>query len=259
MIKELTENGYYYPLDILTKDESNTLYNTILDLHKTNNIKKYQSFLYYKWFYDLCFHEKLVELFKTIVGENPVLWNTAIFIKDPYDQKEMFDHQDSIYDGVITDEKYTIYLALSTNNIETGSLYFYKKSHLNGDLKHIEENDPNNMHGAKLKISSNMNEYEKNYVHLNPGQASVHHMQLVHGSHKNLSDSYRISIGFRITNSSATFTNTKNYSIIYNEKLNLNLINYKFESDENKRQSIMDDYSTNFYKDYVRNKDSNLT
>lgn len=259
-LKFLNDEGFYYPVDVINTTEATKIEEKILNLYSSGNLRKYQSHLYYEFMYNLTQNERLISLFKKIVGPNPIVWNTSIFVKDPDDRKEMFDHQDSVYDGVISDHKYTVYLAINKNNQETGSLYFYNKSHLNGCLPHITYNNPTNMHGSHLEINHNTSVYKKSFVDLAAGQASVHHMQTIHGSHKNFSNDYRISIAFRLTNNSATFLGTPHHGIIYNESNNnLNLKKFVFSNNHDKRIKMADEDLSIFYKNYNSRKTNSLT
>jgi ectoine hydroxylase-related dioxygenase (phytanoyl-CoA dioxygenase family) len=253
----LRTEGYLYPVNILSIDTANEIKEQILTLYEKKSLFKYQSHLFYKWLYDLCYNKNLISVFKQVVGENPVLWNTAIFIKGPNDDAEMSPHQDTVYDGVISDSKYTVYLAITDNNQSSGSLYFYEKSHMLGDLEHIEYNI-NNMHGSKLAVNFDVSHLNKKFVSLLPGQASIHNMRTIHGSFKNYNNDYRISIGFRITNNLAEFVGDTHHGIIY-EKSPKNLKNYKFIKNDEERFIFGKKDLNTFYSNFLMLKNITLS
>lgn len=248
----LQNNGYYFPISILDQHEINKIKKKILKLHKKSELVKYQPHLFYSWMYNLCYNTRLISLFKQIVGDNPIVWNTAIFIKTPNQDIDMAPHQDTAYDGVISDLKYTVYLAITENNQSSGSLYFYKKSHTLGKLNHVHC-DINNMHGSKLKVNFELSNFEKKFVTLSSGQASVHHMNTVHGSYKNFKNDYRISIGFRLTNNLARFTGKSIHGIVYNKGTE-NLKNYEFIENKIERLKLANEDLEIFYKNFVNLK-----
>jgi ectoine hydroxylase-related dioxygenase (phytanoyl-CoA dioxygenase family) len=73
---------------------------------------------------------------------------------------------------------------------------FIAGTHLS-QVQHEDTFDPNNLLTRGQEIAVDVDEAKAVYVELEPGQASLHHVLLFHGSEPNQSDDRRIGLAIR--------------------------------------------------------------
>jgi ectoine hydroxylase-related dioxygenase (phytanoyl-CoA dioxygenase family) len=112
-------------------------------------------------------------------------------------------HQDSHYWPIVPMSTCSVWIAADKATKKNGCLAVIPGSHKNKIYKH-EINDKNTTlnSGINQKILEDKN---KDYITLKPGQMSLHDANLVHGSEKNNSKNRRAGIVFRYMSSDSTF------------------------------------------------------
>jgi ectoine hydroxylase-related dioxygenase (phytanoyl-CoA dioxygenase family) len=90
----------------------------------------------------------------------------------------------------------TVWIAMSPANKISGCMKFVAGTHRQ-QVKHEDTFDGNNLLTRGQEIAVEVNEAEAVLVELKPGQASLHHVLLFHGSEPNRSDDRRIGLAIR--------------------------------------------------------------
>jgi len=91
----------------------------------------------------------------------------------------------------------TLWLALTPSTPESGCVRFWPRSHLRGQLDHEEGSSPDSLLLKGQEVAVEVPESEGVDACLQPGEASLHHIKLVHGSGPNISDQRRVGIAIR--------------------------------------------------------------
>src|SRR5207244_3017600 len=86
--------------------------------------------------------------------------------------------------------------AMSPANRVSGCMKFVAGTHKE-QVKHEDTFDQNNLLTRGQEIAVKVDEDKAVYVELKPGQASLHHVLLFHGSEPNRSDDRRIGLAVR--------------------------------------------------------------
>ena len=129
-------------------------------------------------------------------GPNILCWNTSFFIKEPHDPGFVSWHQDATYWGLSSSDVATAWIAMSPANKVSGCMKFVAGTHKQ-QVKHEDTFDQNNLLTRGQEIAVEVDEDKAVYVELKPGQASLHHVLLFHGSEPNRSDDRRIGLAVR--------------------------------------------------------------
>ena len=124
------------------------------------------------------------------VGPNLLVHTTSVFQKEPGAGRFVSWHQDSYYYGFAEPEMVTVWLAFTPSTHEMGCLQVLPGSHA-GELPHGEYTSANNLLNTGLTVKIPVDESAVHSLELEAGQASIHHLNMVHGSGPNRSQKVR--------------------------------------------------------------------
>ena len=147
---------------------------------------------------------------KSILGPDILVWNASFFIKEPGTEDFISWHQDLAYWGLTDSHEVTAWVALSPSTVESGCVKFVAGTHKSSIVEHKDTFDEKNLLSRGQEIAVDVNEADAVSVILQPGEMSLHHGQVFHGSHKNQSNYRRIGLAIRyITPEMKQTTNDK--------------------------------------------------
>jgi hypothetical protein len=209
MTKFLTEDavaryrrdGYHFPIDILSEAETRAL-RAKLEAHEReaggpiNGDRRHKPHLYLTFLNDLIHHPRILDAVEDVLGPNLLCWSTSFFIKEADNAGFVSWHQDATYWGLSSPDVMTVWVAFTPANLRNGCMMFMPGSH-NQQLEHVDTFDKNNLLSRGQEIAVKVDEDKGVAVVLNPGQASLHHVLLAHGSAPNKSDDRRIGFAIR--------------------------------------------------------------
>jgi len=132
-----------------------------------------------------------------ILGDNVLLWNATFFIKEPQSSSFISWHQDLKYWGMDDSHEVTAWLALSDVTTATGCMKFVPGSHTLDMVDHVDTFEEDNLLSRGQEIAVDVNEDDATHVQLKPGEMSLHHGKLFHGSSPNTTDDRRIGLALR--------------------------------------------------------------
>lgn len=153
--------------------------------------------LLYPWLNDIVRHPSILDPVEDILGPDILCWQCRFFIKDPNDGGFVSWHQDVTYWGVdITENILTAWLAFTPATAANGVMKVIPGSHHNKLLPHREGA------GSKLtvrgqEVAVQVDESKAVYMELAPGEMSLHHVLLFHGSDVNTSNERRVGLAIR--------------------------------------------------------------
>ena len=132
-----------------------------------------------------------------ILGPDVILWNATLFVKEPRSKSYISWHQDLTYWGLDNAEEVTAWVALSDVTTANGCMKFVAGSHTESIAEHVDTFADDNLLSRGQEIAVEVDEDEAVHVELNPGEMSLHHGQLIHGSSPNGTDGRRIGLALR--------------------------------------------------------------
>ena len=106
-------------------------------------------------------------------------------------------HQDAAYWGLEPEEVVTAWVALSPSNAESGCMKVLPGSHFDSHIPHRDTFAANNLLTRGQEIAVDVDEARAVSMPLEPGEMSLHHIRLVHGSAPNHSADRRIGLAIR--------------------------------------------------------------
>lgn len=158
---------------------------------------RHKSHLLFGWLGDLIREEKIVDAIEDLYGENLLCWTSNFFIKEANDPAYVSWHQDSTYWGLSEPDVVTAWVALSESNKSNGAMEVIPGTHLLDQIPHKDTFAENNALTRGQEIAVEVDQSKAVVVELQPGEMSLHHVRIIHGSPPNSSSNRRIGFAIR--------------------------------------------------------------
>ncbi len=165
-------------------------------------LKRFDSVhLFFRWAYRLATHPGVVDAVESILGDDILIDGTLVFCKFPHDPAYVSWHQDSVYSNWHLSPTISAWIALSPSTPQSGCMRVILSSHKRGVLDHEEVRDQNNLLRRGERIGVEVDESEAVDLALRPGEMSLHHCNIIHGSNPNRTNEKRIGFIVRFVTS----------------------------------------------------------
>ena len=158
---------------------------------------RHKSHLLFPWLNDLVRNERIVDAIEDLHGENLLCWSTNFFIKEAANPAFVSWHQDSTYWGLNKPDVVTAWVALTPSNAGNGAMGFIPGTHTADQMPHRDTFAKNNLLTRGQEIAVDVDADRAVTIELEPGEMSLHHVRLVHGSPANPSADRRIGLAIR--------------------------------------------------------------
>ena len=198
-IARYDEDGVVFPVDVLTSGEAARYRARLERLEARHGAMKYamKPYLTVTLADEIAHNETLLDAVEDLIGPDLLLWDGAFIIKEPRTAKFVSWHQDLTYWGIgPADGIVSVWLALSPVTVANGCMRVVPGSHRDGIAPHEDRFEANNVLSRGQALTGGFDAGRAVDVVLAPGQMSLHHGQVVHGSNPNGSDERRI--GFNL-------------------------------------------------------------
>ena len=139
----------------------------------------------------------ILEPVKALLGPDLLVWGTTFFVKEARTRDYVSWHQDLTYWDLDDAAEVTAWVALSPATVPSGCMRFIPGSHARGIVPHRDTFAEDNMLTRGQELGDGVDESRAVDVVLAPGQMSLHHGHIFHGSHANRSDDRRIGLAIR--------------------------------------------------------------
>jgi non-haem Fe2+, alpha-ketoglutarate-dependent halogenase len=140
---------------------------------------------------------RLLDAIEDLYGGNLLCWSTNFFIKEARNPAFVSWHQDATYWGLSSPDVVTAWIALTPSTMHNGAMGVIPGSHLEKQLPHRDTFDKDNLLTRGQEVAVEVDVSKAVYFTLEPGEASLHHVLLVHGSPPNPSGDRRIGFAIR--------------------------------------------------------------
>lgn len=158
---------------------------------------RHKSHLLFTWLADLVRNSRILDAIEDLYGPNLLCWNTNFFIKEARNPAFVSWHQDSTYWGLDKPDVVTAWVALTPSNKASGAMQFIPGSHTRDQIPHRDTFAKDNLLTRGQEIAVEVDESQAVAIELEPGEISLHHVRLVHGSPPNPSSDRRIGFAVR--------------------------------------------------------------
>jgi non-heme Fe2+,alpha-ketoglutarate-dependent halogenase len=158
---------------------------------------RHKAHLLFPFLAELIHHPKILDAIEDVLGPDLLCWNTNFFIKEADTPSFVSWHQDSTYWGLSAPDVCTAWVALTPSNLDNGAMAVIPKTHTIDQIPHRDTFDRHNLLTRGQEVAVEVDETEAVPLVLQPGEMSLHHVRLVHGSPPNPSPDRRIGFAIR--------------------------------------------------------------
>lgn len=201
-VEAYRREGFYAPVRVMSADQAR-VYRQSLETHEAQLGQPLQGNLRHKvhllftWADALVHHPAVLDAIEDAIGPDILCWTTNFFIKEAHSPGFVSWHQDSTYWGLDPDEVITAWIALSDVTEESGYMQVIPGSHKVDQLPHVDTFHKDNLLSRGQEIAVEVDKSKAVGLSLQPGEMSLHHIKLVHGSDANRSNDRRIGLAIR--------------------------------------------------------------
>jgi hypothetical protein len=158
---------------------------------------RHKTHLLFPWLADLVRHEGILDAVEDIHGPNLLCWSTNFFIKEAASPTFVSWHQDSTYWGLSSPDVVTAWVAFTPAMTANGAMQFIPGTHHRDQIPHRDTFAKDNLLTRGQEVMVEVDGATAVTIALEPGQMSLHHVRLVHGSPPNPSADRRIGLAIR--------------------------------------------------------------
>ena len=197
-VHDYHQQGFLSPIDVMSESEAlgykeqlekaERDYSENINAENRNNAHLVFSFLD-----ELAFHPVILGAVEDLIGPDFSLWGSVLFIKEPGTKHYVSWHQDATYMGFDSNQFVTPWIALSESNRQSGCMSMIPGSHKNDIRPHDDTFAEDNIL-TRGQVVKDVNDSTAVDLILRPGQMSLHHGAVVHGSQPNLGTERRIGV-----------------------------------------------------------------
>ena len=200
-VAQYERDGFYFPIQVISAAEARAIRSDVeaaeRHLAARGEGLRHRPHLLVTALDRLIRNETVLDAVEDLLGPNLLCWTSLFFTKDAHDPAFVSMHQDSTYWGLSSVEVATVWIALSPSTVESGAMQFAPGTHKLDQIAHRDTFQEHNMLTRGQIVEHEVDEDEAVDVVLQPGEASLHHVRLIHGSGPNNSDDRRIGFAIR--------------------------------------------------------------
>jgi len=201
-VEAFKRNGYHFPVRAISTTQADAYREEIENFEFDHGLIMTTPFrnkphMVFKWANQLIRNPKILDTVEDILGPNLLVWGTSFFIKEPNDPAYVSWHQDSTYWGLSHPDIVTAWVALSPSDIPNGAMRVVPGTHLKDQLPHRDTFAQNNLLTRGQEVAVAVQGETAVDLTLEPGEMSLHHVRIVHGSEPNRAHYRRLGFAIR--------------------------------------------------------------
>ncbi|MBQ0751396.1 MAG: phytanoyl-CoA dioxygenase family protein [Roseovarius sp.] len=195
------QDGVLCPLDVMSEEEAATVRGHIeaqeAQSHgRLSGLTRVKPHLLLPFLWDIVHDPRIVGPVASLLGPDIYCIGSSIIDKPAGSDGYVAWHQDATFWGLSDAVGATAWLALSAANSESGCMEVIPGTHTR-QLAHLDTQDARNMLGAREAVRQDIDRSQARALVLRPGQMSLHHPLVLHGSGRNLSADRRLGFVIR--------------------------------------------------------------
>lgn len=203
MKQHYDRDGFYFPLRIMDaataadyRRQLEAVEDDIRDdIDKRRALRRHSS-LVLPFVDEIARLPSVLDAVEAILGPDILLLDSPFFIKEGRTPHFVTWHQDLHYWGLDKEDEVTAWIALSPATTESGCMRFVAGSHRQV-VAHNDTYDEKNLLTRGQELAVEVDESDAVDAALQPGEMSLHHGRVFHGSNPNRSGDRRIGLALR--------------------------------------------------------------
>jgi phytanoyl-CoA dioxygenase PhyH len=200
-IEQYRRDGYHFPIRVMSAAEAHA-HRERLEAAETllggplRGVYRVKPHLLFTWLADLVRHPAILDAVESVLGPDLLCWNTSFFTKEAASPGYVSWHQDATYWGLSEPDVVTAWVAFTASSAANGNMRVVPGSH-RAPIPHADTFHPDNLLSRGQEITVAVDEADAVDLLLEPGEMSLHHVLIVHGSGPNRSADRRIGLAIR--------------------------------------------------------------
>jgi len=200
-IQKYHRDGVHFPVDCFSREEASAMLARFEAMEGAQGGRlparlNQKPHLLFPWLDRLIRDTRILDPVEDLLGPNLLCWSSQFFAKNPRDPSFVSWHQDATYWGLSSPDVVTAWVALTPSVPENGCMRVVPGTHRK-QVVHRDTFAEKNLLLRGQEVAVEVDEKQAVDVTLQPGQMSLHHVLIVHGSEPNLADFRRVGYAIR--------------------------------------------------------------
>jgi hypothetical protein len=201
-VEQFREEGCVFPIRVMPEEAALTLRARLEEFEQRTGgpLKgnlRHKSHLLFAWLGALVRRGEILDAVEDLYGPDLLCWSTNFFIKEARNPAFVSWHQDSTYWGLSRPDVVTAWVAFTEATEANGAMEYLPGSHKLDQVPHRDTFARDNLLTRGQEIMVEVDPAQRRVITLRPGEMSLHHVRLVHGSPPNPSGDRRIGFAIR--------------------------------------------------------------
>ena len=200
-IEKYHDEGFVAPIRVMSEEEALKIKERVEEAEKAfpeefNPENRNNLHLTFMVLDELAHNSIILDAVEDLIGPDFSLWSSVMFIKNPSTEQFVSWHQDATYMGMTSSDFLTPWIALTPSTEEMGCMSMIPRSHKQNILPHQDTFSENNIL-TRGQVVKDVDEEKAVNLILKPGEMSIHHGAVIHGSKPNKSKQRRIGFALQ--------------------------------------------------------------
>ena len=200
-IEQYHDEGFIAPIRVMSEDEALKVKERVENAEKSfpeefNPENRNNLHLTFMVLDELAHNSIILDAVEDLIGTDFSLWSSVMFIKNPSTEHFVSLHQDATYMGMTSSDFLTPWIALTPSTEEMGCMAMIPGSHKQNIVPHQDTFAENNIL-TRGQFVKDVDEKKAVNLILKPGEMSIHHGAVIHGSKPNKSKQRRIGFALQ--------------------------------------------------------------
>ena len=200
-IDRYRRDGYHFPVRVMSAADAERCREQLEAVERElggplRGIYRLKPHLLLTWLADLVRLPAILDAVEDVLGPDLLCWNSSFFTKEASSPGYVSWHQDATYWGLSEPDVVTAWVAFTESTPRNGNMQVIPGSHRR-QAPHVDTFHPDNLLSRGQEIAVEVDERAAVDIVLAPGEMSLHHVLIVHGSRPNTSGDRRIGFAIR--------------------------------------------------------------
>ena len=194
--------GFLSPIRVISEERAGGLAGKIAGIYEqygpeARNLLGSNAHIIFPELFDLVCDPAILDHVEKILGPDILCWSSSFFSKPPNDRAFVSWHQDLTYWGLEPEVIVTAWIAITPSTRESGCMRVIPGSHIRGQQGHSDTYATENLLSRGQVLDVKVDEDCAVDILLQPGEMSLHHVLMVHGSEINQTQAPRHGYAIR--------------------------------------------------------------
>lgn len=182
--------GFLSPIRVMSAERAGQLADKVASIYDTygdeaKGLLGSNAHFVFPELFDLVNDPTILDHVEDVLGPDILCWSSSFFSKPANDPSFVTWHQDATYWGLEPADIITAWIALTPSTPQSGCMRMAPGSHSEGQLGHSDTYKADNLLSRGQALDVAVDEEQAVDIVLQPGEMSLHHVLVVHGSEPN--------------------------------------------------------------------------